>query len=131
MLDDLQGRNSSAVSGQAVAGAEFRLRPVSSHYGPSRRGPQSPFKEDHNRFVERQIRRAHAILWVTTVVPLQFLNISVLNCKAKVDFGILTPQCTVVMSLQCSPPPVTTDKSVSNDVILLLLMKSSVFFHLS
>lgn len=85
------------MPGQAVA--EFPLQPVSSDYGPSRRGPQSSFKEDHIRFVERQIRRAHAILWVTTVVPLRFLNISMLNCKAKVDFGILTPGCTVVTSL--------------------------------
>lgn len=99
MLDELQGRNSSAVPVQAVAGAEFRLRPVSSDCGPSRRGPQSPFKEDHSKFVERQIRRAHTILWVTSVVLLRFLNISVLSCKAKVDFGILTPQYTIVTSL--------------------------------
>lgn len=31
------------------------------------------------------------VLWVTIVVLLRFLNISMLSCKGKVDFGILTP----------------------------------------
>lgn len=67
------------------------------------------------------------VLWVTIVVLLQFLNISMLSCKGKVDVGILTPCALLSRGYSVPLPAVTTDRSVYNDVILLLLMKSSFF----
>lgn len=48
------------MPGQGVVGAEFRWLPLSYDCGSSRRGPHSPFVEDHSSFVGRQIRGAHA-----------------------------------------------------------------------